>query len=283
MVSAGAVVSAGGGGPAGGGGGAVAAAAFRPRLAGRPGAALASRCAVAPSRARPAHAPTDEPDGERRLLARLHEGAAALGDRESPGRFPRFAIRNCVGPGRAVRATLQARSVIVTATRAGGAVPEASATPGQARTQSATAARAAGEIRSIPPPSSAPTWSAKPLSEGGFCPFPLGSVAFGPHGAWRRLGPQALASAGARLRRVLHGDPGRGDRERRAAVDPGGPRDLPRHAPVDRHRLLARVRRFLLLGGRSADLLGRRKVFMFGMVLFTAAHSPAGSPTAGRN
>ena len=36
------------------------------------------------------------------------------------------------------------------------------------------------------------------------------------------LGPQA--SAGARLRRVLHGDPGRGDRERRAAVDPGGPR-----------------------------------------------------------
>src|ERR671910_2254682 len=28
---------------------------------------------------------------------------------------------------------------------------------------------------------------------------------------------------------------------------------------------------FLLLGGRAADLLGRRKVFMFGMVLFTFA------------
>jgi hypothetical protein len=72
------------------------------------------------------------------------------------GRFPRFAIRNCVHPGRAVLVTLQARSVIVTGTRTGGAVPEASATPGEATTQSATAARAAGEIRSISPSSSTP-------------------------------------------------------------------------------------------------------------------------------
>jgi hypothetical protein len=87
------------------------------------------------------------------------------------GRSPRFAIRNCVRPGCAVRATLQARSVIVTAMRAGRAAPEASATPGQATTQSATAARAAGEIRSISPLSSASTSSAKPLSEGGFARF----------------------------------------------------------------------------------------------------------------
>ena len=40
---------------------------------------------------------------------------------------------------------------------------------------------------------------------------------------------------------------------------------------------------FLLLGGRAADLLGRRKVFMFGMVLFTGGSPPAGWPTAGRS
>ncbi len=68
------------------------------------------------------------------------------------GRFPRFAIRNWVRPGRAVRPTLHARSVIVTAMRAGFAVPAASATPGLATTQSATAAMTVGEIRSISPP-----------------------------------------------------------------------------------------------------------------------------------
>jgi hypothetical protein len=72
------------------------------------------------------------------------------------GRLPRFAIRNRVRPGRAVRATLQARSVIVTETRAGFAVPAASARPGQAKAQSTTAATAAGEIRSISTSSSAP-------------------------------------------------------------------------------------------------------------------------------
>ena len=37
---------------------------------------------------------------------------------------------------------------------------------------------------------------------------------------------------------------------------------------------------FLLLGGRAADLLGRRRVFIGGLVLFTSPRSPQGSPGA---
>ncbi len=37
---------------------------------------------------------------------------------------------------------------------------------------------------------------------------------------------------------------------------------------------------FLLLGGRAADLLGRRRVFIGGLVLFTLASLAAGSPGA---
>jgi hypothetical protein len=71
-------------------------------------------------------------------------------------RFPRFVIRNSVRPGRAVRATLHARSVIVTATRAAFADPAASARPGQVNAHSATAATAAARIRSISTSFSAP-------------------------------------------------------------------------------------------------------------------------------
>jgi hypothetical protein len=113
------------------------------------------------------------------------------------GRFPRFEIRNCVRPGRAVRATLQARSVIVTATRAGCAVPEASATPGQASTQSATAARAAGEIRSISPSSSAPSWSEETPVRGRF--LPVSSRISSVPAAWS-LAPPRTPGVGERWR-----------------------------------------------------------------------------------
>jgi hypothetical protein len=65
------------------------------------------------------------------------------------GRLPRLAMRNSVRPGLARRTTLQARSVMVTATRAAGADPAASAAPGQAKAHTAAPVRAAAEIRSI--------------------------------------------------------------------------------------------------------------------------------------
>src|SRR5499426_2910026 len=37
---------------------------------------------------------------------------------------------------------------------------------------------------------------------------------------------------------------------------------------------------FLLLGGRGADLLGRRRIFMLGLVVFTAASLGAGLATS---
>src|SRR5262247_208426 len=37
---------------------------------------------------------------------------------------------------------------------------------------------------------------------------------------------------------------------------------------------------FLLLGGRAADLLGRRRIFMLGLVVFTAASLGAGLATS---
>jgi hypothetical protein len=58
-------------------------------------------------------------------------------------------MRKTARPGLALRVILQARSFIVTESRAGAAPPAASARLGKASTQSAAATVAAGEIRSI--------------------------------------------------------------------------------------------------------------------------------------
>src|SRR3954454_23080055 len=52
-----------------------------------------------------------------------------------------------------------------------------------------------------------------------------------------------LARPGAALRRLLHGHPRRGDRERRPPVDPGRPRLLAEEPAVGRERIRADVRR----------------------------------------
>ena len=81
-----------------------------------------------------------------------------------------------------------------------------------------------------------------------------------------------MARPRARLPRAVHGDPRRDDRERRAAVDPGATSGSPRSSLqwiVNAYALL--FGGFLLLGGRAGDLLGRKRVFLAGLVLFTAA------------
>jgi MFS family permease len=49
---------------------------------------------------------------------------------------------------------------------------------------------------------------------------------------------------------------------------------------VDRDRLRLTFGGFLLLGGRAADLLGRRRILMLGLALFTAASLGAGLATS---
>src|SRR5262249_44719146 len=68
------------------------------------------------------------------------------------------------------------------------------------------------------------------------------TTAEGPHTPNRARSP-ALVGAGAALRRVLHGHPRRGDRDRRAALDRGGARLLCARTAVGRERLRAYLRR----------------------------------------
>ena len=85
------------------------------------------------------------------------------------------------------------------------------------------------------------------------------------------IGTEPLARARARLSRPVHGRAGRDDRERRAAVDPGGLHFTPTSLQwiVNAYTLI--FGGFLLLGGRASDLLGRQRLFLAGIFVFTAA------------
>ena len=81
-----------------------------------------------------------------------------------------------------------------------------------------------------------------------------------------------LEGARRRLRRVLHDGARRLDRQRRAAVD----RHVARTSRASNLQWVITAYAitfggFLLLGGRAADLLGRRRVFLVGVVVFTVA------------
>src|SRR5262245_32215614 len=101
-----------------------------------------------------------------------------------------------------------------------------------------------------------------------------GASPTGGHGDSTTAGPRSpngarsppLVGAGAALRRLLHGHPRRGDRDRRAALDRGGPRFLGAGAAVGGQRLRAHLRRTAPTrrpGGRSArappSVHGRRR------------------------
>ena len=82
---------------------------------------------------------------------------------------------------------------------------------------------------------------------------------------------QPMARVGAGLHGAVHGDPGRDDRERCSAVHPGRPRDVgcgPQWI-VNAYTLV--FGGFLLLGGRAGDLVGRKRIFLIGVVIFTVA------------
>jgi MFS family permease len=73
------------------------------------------------------------------------------------------------------------------------------------------------------------------------------------------------------LPRAVHGHSRRDDRERRASVDP---EDL--HLSEGNLQWIVNAYTlvfggFLLLGGRAGDLLGRKRLFLVGLVIFTAA------------
>ena len=75
---------------------------------------------------------------------------------------------------------------------------------------------------------------------------------------------------------AVHGDPRRVGRQRRAAGDPQGAalREADLQWVVNAYTVT--FAGFLLLGGRAADLLGRRRVFVAGLVLFALASLAGG-------
>ena len=98
-----------------------------------------------------------------------------------------------------------------------------------------------------------------------------------------RARPSSLEGPRGGLRRLLHDRPRRRDRQRRAAVDPDRPRLLAQDLQWVLTAYAITFGGFLLLGGRAADLLGRRRVFLVGVValharLARSAASPSPTP-----
>ena len=91
-----------------------------------------------------------------------------------------------------------------------------------------------------------------------------------------RNGKTEVAGTGAPQRRPVHGRPGHRHRECRAAVDPGRSRVLPGEPAVGDQRVRALLRRVPAPGRPLADLLGRRRIFLGGLVVFTLASLFAG-------
>ena len=83
---------------------------------------------------------------------------------------------------------------------------------------------------------------------------------------------QPLGDPRDRLPRAVHGRARRDDRQRRAAVDPARARtSRPRACRGWSTPTRSMFGGFLLLGGRAADLLGRKRLFVAGIALFSAA------------
>ena len=80
-----------------------------------------------------------------------------------------------------------------------------------------------------------------------------------------------MARPRPRLPGAVHGHPRRDDRERRAADDPEGPDFSEADLQWIVNAYTLTFGGFLLLGGRAGDLIGRKRVFLAGVVLFTVA------------
>jgi len=85
------------------------------------------------------------------------------------------------------------------------------------------------------------------------------------------LDPRRWWALALLVRRVFHGAPGRNDHDRGAALDRGRLRFSEQGLQWVLSAYALTFGGLLLLGGRAADLLGRRRVFMAGAVFFTAA------------
>ena len=87
---------------------------------------------------------------------------------------------------------------------------------------------------------------------------------------------EQVARSRGRRGGVLHDDPRRRDRQRRDPVDPEGPDIAESTVQWVITAYAITFGGFLLLGGRMSDLLGRRRIFLVGLVLFTLASLACG-------